>query len=212
MTWLVVAALVIALLVVILLSRHGIAVQYDADGLKVDIFLGPVKIKLLPRQKGKEKRQKKSRKSRSEKKPTSQSEPQTERGGKVQLIKDIYAAVRESLYRFRKKLLVNELIIRYQAAGSDPAKVAMMYGYANAAAGAVIPMLEQVFRIKKRSVSVTVDFTTSQPLVFVRLKLSLSILELIYIVAGLDIKLLKTIINGDTVSAENTGKVEMNNG
>ena len=188
--------IVLAILLIIALLRLGVTVRYDEDGLFVSAFAGPVRIQLFPREKKpKEKNgKKKQRKKKKEKPSDSEEEEDKKKGGGVRKLFDLVSAVSESLRRLRRRLLVNELTLRYEAAGSDPAKTAMSYGYANAAISTVMPTLENIFRIKKRSVGATVDFESDSPAVFAKLKMSLAVWELVYIAAGLDIKKLKKIL------------------
>jgi len=186
------ALIVLCVLILIALLRLGVSVRYDEDGLFVSAFVGPVRIQIFPRSKT----EKKKKKDKKEKKPSkAEKEPEEKKkGGGVKKLVDIISAVSEPLRRLRRRLLVNELTLRYEAAGDDPAKTAMSYGYANAAASVIIPALERVFRIKNRSVSTRIDFEAEKPAVFAKLRLSLAVWELVYIAAGLDIKKLKKIL------------------
>ncbi len=187
---------IIAILVIIALLRLGAVVRYDEEGLYVSVFAGPVSITVVPRKKKETDGKKKQKKKRKEKKTGEPEEKEEKKkGGTVRKLLDIVSAVSEPLKRLRKRLLVNELTLRYCAAGGpDPAKAAMSYGYTNAAAGTFLGILERLFRIKKRSVSTSVDFTAEEPLVFAKLKLSLSVWEILYIAAGLDLKKLKNVL------------------
>ena len=191
----IVLLVIVAVLVIIAFLRLGAVVRYDEDGLFVSVFAGPIRITLIPHRK---KESEGKKKKRRKKKETDEAEDKDEKkqGGTVRKLLDIISAVSECLRRLRKRLSVDELTLRYCAAGGqDPAKAAMSYGYTNAAAGPVLGLLERMFRIKKRSVSTSVDFAAEEPLVFAKLKLSLSVWELFYIAAGLDIKKLKKILS-----------------
>lgn len=187
------ALIVLAVLILIALLRLGVSVRYDEDGLFVSAFAGPVRIQVFPRS---EKPKKKKKGKKKDKKPSkAEKEPDEKmKGGGVNKFIDIISAVSEPLRRLRRRLLVNEFTLRYEAAGDDPAKTAMSFGYANAAASVIVPALERIFRIKNRSVSTRIDFEAEKPAVFAKLKLSLAVWELVYIAAGLDIKKLKKIL------------------
>ena len=187
--------MIIAILVIIALLRLGADIRYDESGLYVSVFAGPVRITVLPRKIKGTDGKKKQKKKKKDKKDGSGEVEGDKKGGAARKLLDIISAVSEPLKRLRKRLLVNELTLRYCAAGGqDPAKAAMSYGYTNAAAGTLLGILEKLFRIKKRSVSTSVDFTADEPLVFAKLKLSLTVWEIIYIAAGLDIKKLKRVL------------------
>ena len=186
---------IIAILVIIALLRLGADIRYDESGLYVSVFAGPVRITVLPRKIKETDGKKKQKKKKKDKKDGSGEVEGDKKGGAARKLLDIISAVSEPLKRLRKRLLVNELTLRYCAAGGqDPAKAAMSYGYTNAAAGTLLGILEKLFRIKKRSVSTSVDFTADEPLVFAKLKLSLTVWEIIYIATGLDIKKLKRVL------------------
>ncbi len=187
---------IIAILVIIALLRLGAYIRYDESGLYVSVFAGPVRITVLPRKIKETDGKKKQKKKKKDKKTNGSGEVEADKkGGAARKLLDIISAVSEPLKRLRKRILVNELTLRYCAAGGqDPAKAAMSYGYTNAAAGTLLGILEKLFRIKKRSVSTSVDFTADEPLVFAKLKLSLTVWEIIYIAAGLDIKKLKRVL------------------
>lgn len=191
----IVLLVIVAILVIIAFLRLGAVVRYDEDGLYVSVFAGPVRITVIPRKK-KDTEGKKKKKKKKKETDEAADKDEKKQGGTVRKLIDIISAVSECLRRFRKRLSVDELTLRYcVAGGQDPAKAAMSYGYTNAAAGPVLGLLERLFRIKKRSVSTSVDFTAEEPLVFAKLKLSLSVWELLYIAAGLDIKKLRKVLS-----------------
>ena len=186
---------ILAILVIVAFLRLGVNVRYDEEGLFVSVFAGPVRITVIPRKK-KDPDSKKKKKKKEKPKEAEEEEEEKKKGGTVRKLLDIISAVSECLRRFRKRLLVNELTLRYCAAGGpDPAKAAMSYGYINAAAGTVLGHLDKLFRIRKKDISTSVDFSAEEPLVFAKLKLSLSVWEIFYIAAGLDIKKLKKALS-----------------
>ena len=84
---------------------------------------------------------------------------------------------------FHRRLCIRRLRIRAALAGGDPAKLAMTNGKAWAVIGAVIPILEQGFRIKERQISVYPDFLASktdvEAEIYVRLRVGGLVLMLI---------------------------------
>ena len=83
------------------------------------------------------------------------------------------------LGKLRRRLCVDELTLWYLSAADDPAKAAMAFGGANAAAGLLLKPLEQVFRIRKRDVRTAVSFTERKPAVTAGLRLSLSLFSIL---------------------------------
>ncbi len=57
-----------------------------------------------------------------------------------------------------RKLLVRELYLHLVCGGKDAAKAAISYGRAWAMLGTVLPVLERVFRVRKRDLGVELDY------------------------------------------------------
>ena len=75
-------------------------------------------------------------------------------------------------------------------AGDDPCDLATNYGKAWAALGNLIPLLEQVFVIRKRDLEVECDFTADQTRITARLDLTITIGRLLAIVVFYGVKIL----------------------
>ncbi len=88
----------------------------------------------------------------------------------------------ELLGELRRKLLVQELYLDYTLSGrADPAHTAILYGQLCAGGGTITAVLENFFQIKKRRISVQVDFMAKQSLVYARLTLSYTMGQLVCI-------------------------------
>ena len=92
---------------------------------------------------------------------------------------------------FRRKLRLDDLYLRLILASSDPCDLAINYGKTWAAVGNFLPVLEQIFVIKKRDVEVECDFTASETKVIARLDMTITLGRLLALVAVYGFRALK---------------------
>lgn len=173
--------IVLGVLFLLAILPIGVLVRYDSSGPLVKVVAGPIGIRVLPK-KAKKKNPKKDKKPKAEKKKkvsakktAENRQPETNLGGKV---KDFIPFVKMGLNflgDIRRKLRVNRLELKVTLAGDDPADLAVNYGRANGALGALWPMLERCFKIKKRDVSVRCDFTAEETTVFAALRITITL-------------------------------------
>ena len=198
----------LGILVLLAILPLGVSVKYDGDGPLVRIIAGPVRFTVFPAPK-KEKKEKKqktanpdpsaSAKKEGPKKaqpakasqPATQTKPAAQQGGSWT---DFLPLVQEALRFldvFRRKLRVNRLEMKLIMAADDPCDLAVNYGRAWGAVGALLPQLERVFVIKKRNVEVECDFTASKTLVIARLDLTITLGRLLGAVVVFAVRALK---------------------
>ena len=96
---------------------------------------------------------------------------------------------------FRRKLRVNELYLRLIMAGGDPASLAINYGRANGALGALMPKLDQWFVIKKRDVEIECDFESSETKVIAKLQITITLGRLLALAAVYGFRGLKEFLS-----------------
>lgn len=171
--------IVLGILFLLAILPLGANVRYDGGGARAYLVAGPVKLPLYPRKPKEDKPQKdkkkKKQKPAQEKKPEPQAKEEKSTGGSV---KDFIPFVKlglRFLNEFRWKLRVNRLELKVILAAEDPADLAVSYGKANAALGSFWPMLERSLRIGKRDVSVQCNFEAEKTLVFVDLKITITL-------------------------------------
>jgi len=174
----------LGILVLLAILPLGASVCYDEDGPVVRIVIGPLRFQVFP---GKKKNEKpKKEKSEVQKKPASpgpkEKKNPAKKGGKVADFLPLVHTALDFLGAFRRKLRVNRLQLKLIMAGGDPCDLAVNYGKAWAAVGNLMPLLENVFVIKKRDVEVECDFTAEQMTVLARLDLTITLGRLLYIV------------------------------
>jgi len=168
--------IILAIIILFALLRFGVSAEYSEEGLTAKASVGPVSFRLFPR---KEKPDKKERKPRKEKKD--RKKPTIKPPGGIRGFLDIIDAVKTAMSRCRRRILIKRLIIRYVAAGDDAYKTAMSYGAANAAIGAVVPILENNFRIRRRDITASADFLAAKPGIYANAAFSLALWESAYI-------------------------------
>ncbi len=182
------------ILALLALLPIGFTLRYDEQGLTVKLVVWPFRIRLIPQKKKKEKPQEQEKeamkKSAPVKKPAAE-EKKPAKGGKL---KDFIPMVRtalEFLGAFRRRLLVRRLEMTVTLAGGDPARLALQYGKAWAAAGCATAQLEEWFRIRKRSISMECDFLGTCTTVTALLYLTLPLGQAVYLAIKYGVRLFK---------------------
>ena len=83
--------------------------------------------------------------------------------GGVQEILDLARLAADTLGNLRRKLRMEELMLRVRfGGGDDAAKTAILYGRAWAVIGALLPCLERIFVIKKRDIGAELDYNVDE--------------------------------------------------
>ena len=171
----------LAILVLLAILPLGASVLYDADGPRVRIVAGPVKIQVFPmKKKPKKDKTKKEKPQKEPKKPAQAGEeqkpfPKPKTGGSWTDFLPLVQVVLDLLNDLRRKLRVNELKLHLTLAGDDPCDLAVNYGRMNASLAALIAQLERVLVIQKRDVHVDCDFTANETVILARLDLTITL-------------------------------------
>lgn len=162
--------------------RLGGMVEYSAEGLLVQLRIGAFRLTLYPpgEEKG-EPRPKKEKKPKEKpaKERAEEKTPLTEKaGGAWRLFREAVPLAAEAAGALLRKLRIDELMLHLTWASEDPADAALGFGAGQAALGAVWPLLENSFDIRKRDVGVAVDFHRSEPIIYARGALSFTLGQL----------------------------------
>ena len=198
---------IIALAVLVLLAilPLGASVLYDAEGARVRVVAGPLKIQVFPMKKKpkkykpkkeKNKKAKKSKKSADEenaedsKKPA----PKPENGGSWTDFLPLVRIALDLLNDLRCKIRVDHLKLHMTMAANDPCDLAINYGRMNASLAGVIAQLERFLVIKKRDIHIDCDFTTSQTVILARLDLTITLGRILYLAVRYGIRALTTFL------------------
>lgn len=184
----------------------GVRISYDSDGPLVKVILGPIKFTVFPlpkKEKKKEPAQKQKKKEpQSEEEnlpkppqPPKQKKPkEKKKGGSLTDFIPLVKLALNFLGDFRRKLRLDHLYLHLIMASSDPCDLAVNYGKTWAAVGSLLPVLEQVFVIKKRDVEVECDFTASETLVIARIDITITLGRLLSLIIGYAVRALKEFI------------------
>ena len=174
----------IALGILILLGSVplGVFVRYDSGGPLVRIVAGVLRFTVIPLPKKKKKvpKEKKEPSPAEEKKtpPKPAKEPEKKGGS----LRDFYPLIRVGerfLNQFRRKLRVDDLVLKLTLGGDDPCDLALNYGRAWAALGNLAPVLERFFHIRRRNFEVQCDFTSEETLIEAQAKLTMPLRQLV---------------------------------
>ena len=185
-------AIVLAILVLIALLPVGGAVEYGEDGLSAHLVIGPARILLYPRPKKpkKEKREKPSKKKKPEK-----ADAAVKKGGKLPMLRELLQLGLGFLGEMRRKLLVRELTVRFAYGGAEPAETAIRYGKTCAAAHAVMPLFDQLFRVRKQDVRIIYDAAATEITVYARAAITIRIGQTAALAVRYGVRALKILIS-----------------
>lgn len=186
-------ALVIVLLIltVLLLTPQGIDGGYNGKTLVLGIRVGFLNIRLFPKKDNhaEPKISKKRKKPRPSRKDSKEKKPKKPLG-KQELIALAKMALK-ALGRFRKKLRVDYLRIRYTFASDDPFNTAMGFGAASAVLSSVIPLVDSAFDIGERDIGTSFDFLSDEPVFDFWLTTTIQVWEIFYIAIATGIDYLR---------------------
>lgn len=196
----VIAGIVLALWLISLLRVGGI-VEYSADGVEVQLRIGPFRVELFPGKPKEEKspKHKKGKKPKKEKK-AKQKKPPKEKppvplkekvGGALSLFRELLPVGLEAAEKLFRRLRVDELVLHLTWAADDPADAVMGYGAAQAALAALLPPLERCLHIRERDVGAAVDFQLTEPIIYARGSLSFTVGQLTTLGVAAGVKALR---------------------
>ena len=186
----------------------GASVLYDADGPRVRVVAGPLKIQVFPmkkkakKDKPKKEKPKPAKAAKAEKKPA----PKPQTGGSWTDFLPLVRLALDLLNDLRRKLRVNELKLHLTMAGDDPCDLAVNYGRMNASLAALIAQLERFLVIKKRDVRIDCDFTASETVILARLDLTITLGRILSIAAVYGVRGLKTFL---TIKKQREGGADL---
>lgn len=189
MGWLIAVA-VIALLAIM---PVGVRIAYNKAGFAVSLIVGLFRFKLFPRPpKEKKDAEEKPMKKKTEK-PTEKQENAS--GGSFTDFLPIVKVALDFLNAFRQKIRIDQLNLKLTMGGDDPADLAVNYSRGWTALGALLPLLEQVFVIKKRDLEVQCDFTAEQTTVVAGADIKITVSRLLALAVCYGIRALKEYLN-----------------
>lgn len=170
----------IALAVVIFIGciPLGVFFRYDSEGLLVRIVVGMLRFTVIPApEKKTPKKKKDSTKDtapvQKEKPPARPAEqPAPKKGGSLRDFCPMIQLGKRFLNQFRRKLRIDDLVLKLTMGGDDPCDLAVNYARAWTVLSNLVPALEKFFRIRRRSFEVQCDFTSEETLIEIQAKLT----------------------------------------
>lgn len=199
MGWLITLGVLVSLAVLPL----GIGFLYDSDGPLVCVLAGPLRLKVFPSQKEKQKKDKPKKKTNS---TTTVKKKSEKKGGSLKDFMPLVRMALDFLGDFRRKLRIRRLDLNLILAGGDPCDLAINYGKAWTALGNLWPRLERIFVIKKRNVEIQCDFEASQTLVTARVEITITLGRLLLLATVYGVRAIKEIIKLQNIRKGGTVK------
>ena len=183
-TWWMTLLVIFGVLFLIGCIPVGIDAVQDEAGLRLDAKIWLFRIGILPEKPKKKKKEKPKTEKPAAVQPAqsagAKKEPGTSALGSLKRIGidnifELLDTLLDLLGDFRRKLRVKELTLHVSFDGSDPARAAICYGGAWAFIGALTPILEQAFVIKKRDISPILDYNNRETELTGRLQMTISV-------------------------------------
>ena len=100
-----------------------------------------------------------------------------------------------AIRRFFRSFTVNFFQLHYTVACRDPYDTAIQYGMACAAAEALPALAGKKIRVLRRDIEIGADYTSEEPVIAVRIVLSLQLFRLVHLAVALGVEFLKWKIN-----------------
>ena len=182
----------LAVLVILAWIPLGASARYDEGGFLALLILGPVRIRLYPGKKKKEKTPKKQKQQKPAPEEPKKAQPkEKKKGGPISDFMPFVRILWDFLKDFKRKLRVSVLELDLVLGGGDPCDLAENYGKTCAAMGNLWPRLEEFLVIRRRNVKIQCDFEASQTLVTARLDLTLTLGRLLALACRYGFRALK---------------------
>ena len=176
---------VAAVLVLLGQIRLGCSVEYSAQGPKVWVHAGILRLCVFPMKKKKPvDTSEKNKKTKKKQKKTPQTEPLSttqKLGGALAYIQRLLPIVLQALSQFKKKLKVDVLRLEMISGAKDPADAAFRYGQASADLGALWYSMVEVLDIRDGYARVVPDFDADDMTVYLYGKLCIKLGQLLWI-------------------------------
>lgn len=196
MTALCIILAVLLILALVLLIPVGAEAEYDECGVTAWLLIGPFRVILYPRP-PKAEDEKRGKKKKEKKKKEPEGEEKTKKGGTLGLIKELIPVGIEALGAFKRGLVIKLLRLYFSFGGEDPAKAAMSFGGASAAAGMIVPLLQRNFKVKDMDIRSNVDFTSEETVVYAHADLRIRLITLLALALKAGAKALRIYLRHD---------------
>ena len=170
MTWWMVLLLIFGILFLIGCIPVGVDAAHLGGSFTLKVKIWLLRLQLLPAKpkkpaggKDKAPAAKEAQTADGAEKPAQATPKKAFLTGGVQEILDLARLAADTLGNLRRKLRMEELMLRVRfGCGDDAAKTAILYGRAWAVIGALLPCLERIFVIKKRDIGAELDYNVDE--------------------------------------------------
>lgn len=163
-------------LLLLFVLRFGVLAIYDQSGISVKLRLGGLKFSLYPSN-PKEKKHKRENKPKQE-----QEKPALLSPGSLERFLDLLPALKAVANKLPGKLRIDKLLFSLDWGEDDPADAAIHYGYAWAVTEQLVAFLKTVFVLKKREISIHLNYEIEWPMLYAEAQLSMTGLQLLSLV------------------------------
>lgn len=191
-------AIILAVLILILLTKVGIDAAYGGGVASLAIRLGPVRKQLLPKPEktDKPKKPKKEKKEKPAKKKKESEEKPAKPKKKLDLpfLLNLAKIGLHALNRFRIRLRIDVFHLRFIMASGDPYTTATTYGYVQAFIGMLGPRIRRAFTVKDSRVALGTDFLADKPEIEARLVLTIRIGSILAVVFATGFEFLRYMV------------------
>lgn len=170
---------IVALISVLIVLPVGVRVRYRDGILRMWYTVGPIRLLQYPE----DEKVKNKRKNSKINLRTVLNEPIKANRKYDSVLGDFWAELKTTLglfWHLRPKLRIKQLVLKLHLAGEPPAALAMQYGGAWAAIGALLPLLEEAFILKKRELDVDCDFSGGSTTLEAKLDITIGLGRLIW--------------------------------
>ncbi len=152
------------ILVLVGITPLGIIGEYQSAGASAWLTVGPFRYRVYPRRKAAD--TKKQDNDFEKKKEGSAVAKKKKTAGNVSDFLPLAENLFSLLVEFRKRLQIRILRMHLILAEDDPCDLAIHYADAWVALGNLVPLLERNFRIRKRDMTVSCDFTSDKTKIY----------------------------------------------
>lgn len=177
--------LVLLILALVLFVPIGADVAYIGGEFSLAARVDGLKLQLIPRKPGGEKKKEEKPAPPKEEKPKEPGAEKPKKSLNLDFTKEelfeLIQKVLNSLGKFGK-LTMRRFLLHYTAAGEDPYNTAMTYNYVNAAMSVLAPVCARKFRVTGDvDVWTDVDFTTDKMRLDLALSITLRLAQLVHV-------------------------------
>lgn len=188
---------VLLLLLAVWLLRVSAEIAFGQD-VRVTAWIGPKKLTILPRQ-DKPKKKKEKKKQPAGNKTGGQKKEKKQFPFTFDDVRSalpvVWEALQKALGKIQRRMVVQPLDVSVIIGGSDPVKVAQMYGWASTAVWTIMPQLEQLIHIPQPHIHLGVDYDNSRMTAEGRVGVKFRVGDLIVIALTLALPVLKWYLN-----------------